>query len=61
MTIFHDLLNQFTSGFHQAAYFALYNILNTANNFSAKTSRKRRRVAQAGTNTSDGSYERGAF
>ena len=28
---------------------------------AAKTGRKRRRVAQAGTSTSDGSYEAGAF
>ena len=33
MNISHDLLNQFTSGFHQAAYFALYSILNAASKF----------------------------
>ena len=33
MNISHDLINQFTSGFHQAAYFALYSILNAAGKF----------------------------
>ena len=36
MHISHDLLIQFTSGFHQAAYFALYSILNAASKFFLK-------------------------